>query len=177
MADSMPAEIHIGGPVPAGLVDHLIATIKEEGIYLDWEGTSFDAETAADLLALAKDGGEPAVLRLMDAEAVCGEFDDLESFLVKHGVGFDRWSDARFEYDAELVQFRPGMAEPHRCTTNSNGEPLVPLSLLKPVDRALRHGHVNWAIQLLRRALAPEIPELEPLHVVEEDHALANHLR
>ena len=52
-------------------------------------------------------------------------FEELEAFCVKHGIAFDRHSDARYEFDAENVSFRTGMKEPVSIPSNNDGEDII----------------------------------------------------
>src|SRR5437773_694650 len=54
-------------------------------------------------------------------------------------------TEAKYESDAELVQFRPGMETPCVQTTNQDGAPVVPVSYLRPVCEALVKGHSRQA--------------------------------
>ena len=54
-----------------------------------------------------------------------GMFEELEAFCVKHGISFDRHSDAFAEYDAENVSYRPGMKEPGVSSATQSGDALL----------------------------------------------------
>ncbi len=67
------------------------------------------AEGQSDERAALSDGTTEMTLY----EAAWGAFPDLESALVKAGIAFDRHSDAKYEYNAEVRYFRPATeAEP-----------------------------------------------------------------
>lgn len=166
MSERMPAEIQIGGAVPASVVPALIEHISAENPFVSWEEVLFEATTGEELLALAKCDGRPGTLRLIDYEAVGGQFDDLEGFLVGDGIAFDRHCAAKYEYDAQLVQFRPGMDGPYVWLANQNGQPHVALTDLVAVREALKTGKTEGALRALQEALGPEIPPLEPLQIV-----------
>jgi len=168
MAERMAAEIKIGGPVPAPLVPELLALLSQEGVVVGWEEIPFSATTITELLHLAQDDSQPVPLHMVDYEAAWGRFAALEAFLAAHAIAFDRRTEAKYEYDAELVQFRPGMQEPCVQATNQDGEPVVTVSYLRPVCAALEQGHARQAFQLLRCLLGPEIAPLEPLRIVKE---------
>lgn len=166
MSERMPAEIQIGGAVPASVVPALIEHISAENAFVSWEEVLFEATTGEELLALALCEGQTSTLRLVDHEAAWGEFSDLEEFLVKHQIAFDRQCGAKYEYDAQLVQFRPGMEGPYVWLANQNGQPHVALTDLVAVREALKSGRAEEALQALQEALGPEIPPLEPLRIV-----------
>jgi hypothetical protein len=144
----------------------LIAAINAEGLCLDWDESLFDAATANHLLALAKDGEQPGILKLVGHEVAGGTLDILEAFLVERGIAFDRWTEGKYEYEPHAVYFRPGMKEPVLCLTTHGQEPVVSISALKPVQAALEQSLPQRALELLREALGPDIPPLEPLEIV-----------
>ena len=162
MADRMTAEIAIGGPVPAALVAELIQAIQLENIGLTCDEATIDLEDADDLLRAAQGGP----LRLLDHEVPGGEFDLLEAFLVHYGIPFDRWSDGIYEYDPELVRFRPGQ-DVRVSFTLKNKEPVVEQRQLAPALKALKDGKLGEAIEVLADVLGPDIPDLEPLLIVD----------
>ncbi len=55
----------------------------------------------------ARDDVGDGTMRLTQDQAAWGEFETLESALIKAGIAFDRLSDAKYEYDAEMRCFRP----------------------------------------------------------------------
>ena len=75
-------------------------------------------------------------MHLTDDQARWGRFEELEEFLEEHRIPYRRRSEAKYEYDAELVEYRPEMGTVC-CPTNSTGEPLVRLESLVAVDKAL----------------------------------------
>jgi len=109
MSDHFPAELHIGGPMPRALLEELIGVIVAEGASLE----DYSAPCATEE-ALREAFREGAVVSLYDAEASFGQFDALEAFLVKHHLHFDRYSDAFYEYNAEVVFYR-GRGEVRAC--------------------------------------------------------------
>ena len=138
MSERMNGEISIGGPVRRADVPELIQQISKAGVTLGWDGPRFHARDGDELLKLAQfDDGTPGALGLMDHEARYGMFEELEAFLRAHEIAYDRRSDAKDEYDAELVRFRPGMAEPFEQITNQAGEPVVVVSRLAAGPSAL----------------------------------------
>jgi hypothetical protein len=105
-------------------------------------------------------------LNVGDDEALGGAFPDLENFLVRHGIAFDRRSDAKYEYDAEIVFFRRGMAEPGWVRATQNGQPVVLLEQLQTARQLLRAGSYVAAQRELD-ALMDQLPPLPPLTIEE----------
>ena len=178
MAENMAAEIEIGGKVAAGLVPELCRIISEAGVGLDCGSYDFRPASAKDLLEARRDTDD--VLLLIDDQARWGEFPDLETFLSEHNIPYTRRTEPKYEYDGELVDFRPGggvIVVP----INAAGYPIVPASALADVDAALAQaleyltkgpGSVGPAIepakkaqQLLREHLPPQVPPLEPFEI------------
>ena len=103
MADYFPANIRIGGPIPRTILNDLISTILAEGASCDdYGGPEYNRDE------LRKDMREGVTVPLFNDRACCGQFKDLEAFLVKHGIHFDRHSDSYREFNAENVFYRGG---------------------------------------------------------------------
>ena len=159
MSEHMSAEIWIGGPIPAALVPELCAEIGGEVAALDWGEVSFSPDTAAELLAaLRNDLGVP-LLHLHDDQARWGQFEGLETFLQKHGIPFRRRSEGKWEYDPELIEFRPNVGMV-RYMTNNTGEPVVCIRELQTVElsvakavKLLGGGSAAKALTKMRGAL------------------------
>ena len=172
MADRMAAEITIGGTIPASLVPQLCRTIIEEGVSHAWGDAPLCPQSADDLVEILSDG----LLWLCDDQATGGQFDALERWLEEHHVPFDRKSDGKYEYDAEMVLYRPHLPELLCFITDASGEPVVPASKLKPVDEALSRARreptrsgmleaVRAAQQQLQSALPPSLAPMAPFHI------------
>ena len=161
MADRFAAEIEIGGPVPASLMDELLDAVHHDGASFEW-GDGF-AGTTEELIESVREGG---TLWLCDDQATYGEFSSLEELLVRHSIAFDRRCDAGSECDPELVRFRPGMSKPDCRNTSMDGCEIVEVSRLCYVLDALKRGDASTAYLLLQDVLGPVIPPLEPFYVV-----------
>jgi hypothetical protein len=166
MSERMAAQIEIGGDVPADLVPNLIGEIKAEGLQVGWNETPFNAKNAKELLALARKNGKRSTLLLANHEVAWGSFDLLEAFLVKHCLAFDRRSEGKFGFDAELVQYRPGMKKPLVRMTSQNKQPVVEVRSLLPIKKAFRWGQSGLAEQLLDKLIGPKISRLKSLRIV-----------
>ena len=103
MADHYPGEIHIGGPIKQAVLDELVKQIIATGASLNgYCESSVTNESAREVLK------EGSIIDLFDDRARYGRFDELEDFLVRHGIHFDLHCDAYSEYDGENVYFRGG---------------------------------------------------------------------
>lgn len=159
MADYFPGAIHIGGPIRSFIVKRLIAAIVDEGVSLDDYGGP--AATEEDLRRAFEQRGD--VVRLYDDEARYGQFDELEEFLVRHRIHFDRHSDSRYEFDAENAYYRGGK-HPLVMLATESGQPLV---ACEEVLEILGNAGLGEPAKLeaIRRLVSP--PEMSPLAPVQ----------
>jgi hypothetical protein len=124
MSDYLAAQITLGGCISRALVPRLCKLIDQAGLMLDWE-EPFAPQSAEELLAARRTIDGEWLLQLSDDDAPYGAFCDLEAFLVKHEIPFDRQSDAGHGYDGRLVTYRPdtGLTP---WLASSDGQPAVP---------------------------------------------------
>ena len=186
MSDRMAAEIWIGGRIPKRFVQQLCDVICRQGVSLDWGEALFAPGSAAELLEGCREEGGLRLLHLCNDEISWGEFGELEEFLVRRKISFRRRSDAKYEHDAALIEFRPGIG-PVWFPTNSSGKPFVPLTdfvlVAAAVDQAIESADGKSASQLLSRlrkirrlvkkSLPIVVPPLEPFEIVERANAKA----
>jgi hypothetical protein len=178
MSDYIAAEITIGGNVKRSLVRSLCRAISSQRVALDWGETLFQPESAQDLLAALTDVNGVKLLKLCDDQARWGQFEELEWFLEKHQIAFRRHSDGRYEYDSDLVEYRPGLGRVYSLASKS-GEPLVSLGLarqgiaaLSEVQKLLRRKQSAEAVRIIRSGLRSlrsqlphEVPPLKPFTI------------
>ena len=175
MGEYYPAEIRIGGKVPATLLEGFLSEIASAGISVGgYDGPAFDCKNADDLRQSLDDQG---CLVLADNQASYGQFEGLEAFCITNDIPFDRHSDAHYEFDAQNVRFRPGMEHPAQVCSNNCGDDLMDADKVRPVARALarlatarldREGllaAVRKASRKLNKALPPEVEPLPPLEL------------
>ena len=176
MSDHMAAEIRIGGKIAASLVLDLCQAISEQGVKLEWGAAQFQPASEAELLEHRRELDGALLLWLYDDQARWGEFAELEAFLREHDIPFTRQCDGAYEYDPEVVEFRPG-SDPVTILTNKSGEPVVPVSTITNLTNALNAvataasrsammRHVKAVQRLLADILPPEVPALESLEIV-----------
>ena len=170
MGERFPAIILIGGQVPRSLIPDLIDVINASDVGLLWGGrVCFDGHDS--LIAVLDEQGH---LILCDDEASYGVFQDLECFLQNNNIAFDRHSDARYEYDGELVSFRPAVhnveSQMWKFYATQDGDRLVLFNLVSQVRDILNqdlHGErVQEARKLLDDILGPVIPPLPRFEVI-----------
>ena len=149
MSDRMAAEIWIGGRIATRLVPQLCDAISSQGASLDWDKGQFAPVGAAELMDACIDEGGVRLLHLCNVEASWGEFGELEEFLVQRKIAFRRRSEAKYEHDACVIGFRPGIG-PVQYPTDSSGKPFVPLADLVQASAWLEQAvdHQTPAIPL-----------------------------
>jgi len=189
MSDRLAAEIFIGGDVPASAVPELRRAIANERLSLAWRDVEFEPETAADLMKAREESGGVLLLWLRHDDVRWGEFDGLEPVLQKHDIPFTRRTEGKGEYTAERVEFRPGMDSPICLFTHGNGDPVVSVSELLPVEAALAEAVeqldagdtgvaralAGRALHTLRTQIPPQLPPLDEIRITpEEDKKASN---
>ena len=123
------------------------------------------------------------MLKLYDDQARWGEFEALETFLREHGIPYCRWSEGKYEYDAEAVAFHPQCGQ-LSWLTNHDRDPIVLASQLALIEAKLtnlletvKHAEaetIEIIAQIedirvgLRAELPPVAPPLESLEIVED---------
>lgn len=162
MSERFAAWIQIGGKVPRFKIKQLTKAIAAAGVSLEWGDALFTPNTPEELLASRKDG----YLWLCDDEASWGQFPELETTCRKLELPYTRCCDGGCSYDAERVDWRPGIKEPlsRRSSTERSGETLVLAGEVKAVLVMLEAGDVLKAAAKLR-SLCPDIPDLPPFEI------------
>jgi len=178
MADYVSAHITLGGRVPAQIGDKLCQAIAQEGLALDWCESVFCPGTPDDMLEARREIDDALVLRLYDDQVAWGEFQELEKFLVRHRIAFDRFNEGKYDISPGLVQYRPSLGK-FNFACDAQGRVLVPASplwevqgLLRGAHSALREGLVSQsrltltdALRQLRKHLPRQLPPLTMLEV------------
>jgi hypothetical protein len=157
MSDNHFGSIYIGGPMRRAHLPGLVEVLKEENP-CDGNQNALEIETPSDLAKYLVEAGH---LHFCDYDARAGRFPDLEDFLEKRGIPYDRFSEGHREYDAVRVFYRPGMEEPVDRFAVNSGMEMVPRDdareLLKIQDVKTLHAR-------LREMLGPEVA---PLPVID----------
>ena len=176
MSERRAAEIWIGGTIQPELVNEMCAAIRGEQLSLEWGDAVFEPRDADELLEGLGGLDGVDVLHFCDDRAAWGQFAELEEFLRKRRLPYDRRTGASDCYDGAIAQFRPGrkLAE---TTTNANGYPVADADavekawrLLTKAQQALKQGksprrQLSRATKLLAGALPPDLPPLPPFAI------------
>ncbi len=180
MADYFYGRISIGGQVPRDKVEQLLTLLKQE----------HDVPQDVTLATLLDTPLCPRVavagcLEIEDSDAAYGQFAKLEAFLAENRIAFDRESAGKYEFNAELVQYRPGQFDNKPVTTgvDANSRAIVYHDEVREVygllksrgsGSAVSSGNITELIDdacaKLEKVLGPDVPDLEPFMVVEEEH-------
>lgn len=122
MSDHLAAQITIGGCISRAFVPGLCAALAAERASLEWGDAPFTPTTVEDLIFARQTIDGVEVLRLYDPESRHGQFERLESFLLKRKIAFDRRTEGRFDRAPELVTYRP---DAERCSFVTEGNEIV----------------------------------------------------
>jgi hypothetical protein len=181
MSDRTPAEIWIGGQIPASLVPSLCRAIVAEGVALGWGESHIEPTSADDLRNACSHHDGADVLWLCDDQSLMGRFEYLEEFLQANRVAFRRRCDGTCEYDRELVEYHPKLGL-FAGPVNAAGEPVIPVVRIRAVETDLaetlelvNHGDrrgvaaLRSVCKLLHKQLPPLFPPLEPFEIGPPD--------
>ena len=180
MSEWIAAEIWIGGKIPAALVPELCRLIGEETA-LECGEAAFEPTAARELMKARRNEHGTLLLHLVDDQARWGQFEALEQFLEQHGVPFRRRTEGKYQYDPELIEFRPGLG-PLQFMTDHSGRPVVPAAGLQAIDAAVKQALAgaqhsstrSLALKLrgiqrrVRAHLPRTVPPLESFEIVQE---------
>ena len=163
MSDRYCAWIRIGGSIERSKTEPLLGEIQASGVSLDWGEPPFEPASAEALVDAKKED----ILQLCDDQARNGEFPELEEVCRDLGLAYTRFCEAWCGYDAEVVEFRPGMKEPliRTCSNEGSDIVLVDTAAVKEALTSLEAGRNQEAIAQLR-SLCPQVPDLPPLEII-----------
>jgi hypothetical protein len=169
MSDRIATEIRIGGPVRRSLVPDLIDAIEREELEEEWGMALPHLENEQDL---PKRVSGARFLQFYATDALWGSLTDLETFLTKNSIAFDRHHGPYGEYSGETRRYRPGMKEPVSCLADDGGNFLIEAGAVAEVRRCLRRTRgqkaVQRALRKLDRLLAgADIPDLTHFEIVD----------
>jgi len=163
MSDRIPAKIQIGGVVYPSFVDTFISEVNNSNgqRFDDWGGARVDIKMTKELQEYIHDG----YFTLVDYEAPWGEFEELENFCRDHDLSYRRATSAKYEYNAEVATWIPGMHEPLIITTNESEEEMVSGLEVRRAISILQSGNEFMAIKILKD-LCPVIPSIPKFELV-----------
>jgi len=158
----MSGWIQIGGKLPRSQAEQLCDAISSDRVSLNWDDAAFEPKAPEELLAARKDDR----LWLCDNEAAWGEFPDLEQACRELELAYTRCSDGASVYDAERVDWRPGMESPlsRICSNESGTKILIPEEPVQKALEALEAGNAPTAKHILQ-SLCHSIPPVPPFEI------------
>ena len=163
MSERMSGWIQIGGKLQRSQAEQLCTAISTDRVSLDWGDATFEPKSPEQLMAARKDER----LWLCDNEASWGEFPDLEEACRELRLAYTRCSDGASVYDAERVDWRPGMESPlsRICSNESGKKILVAEESVRNALETLEAGNAPTAKRLLQ-SLCHSIPPVPPFEIV-----------
>ena len=169
MADRFPGEIHIGGTLRVtdhdpDDIDAFLAECCEQPT--DWGESAHGDALTLDTIDQVIDQ-DTGWITFRNDQACYGVFEELEELCCRLDLSFDRNSDARYEYDGELVRWRPGMERPLVESATQSGNPLIDRARVEACLATLKAGRTEEGI----KALQELVPQVAPLTKFEVDTA------
>ena len=169
MSEAFPTEIRLGCAVRRERVPALIRAINAAELQDEWGSPIVEIESEAELLAYSNEEG---LLWFCHIEQRWGTFEDLEAFLVEEKIAFDRRHEPVYEYNGELVQYRPGFEQPVVTEANASAKAVVQVSELKEIRDRLKlcqtMDDIREATERLNALCASEdVPPLQPFRVID----------
>ena len=169
MSETFPTEIRLGCAVRREQVRTLIRAINAAELQDEWGSPIVEIESEAQLLEYRNEKG---LLWFCHIEQNWGTFKDLEAFLVEEKIAFDRRHEPVYEYNGELVQYRPGFEQPVVTEANASGRAVAQVSELKEIrDRLKLCQTMDDIRQVIERVNAlcssEDVPPLEPFRVID----------
>lgn len=156
MADRFPASIEISGCLPDCFLSQLHGAAQDDGASFEWG----DAVPTQDELAEALAGGE--TLFLCNDEVAGGTLTSLTLVCRQIGLSYQHHNDARYEFEAELTWWSPGMPEPYSVSSDQQGHALISLQELKELRQNAPDAE-DFAASFDAFLLRQEAPESGPL--------------
>ena len=127
MSEYLGMTIEIGGEFPAGLVSEFLKELTDELSEIN------GSTTEQELRQEAK--GKKAIKWY--AQSNYGECDSLKKFCREHGLGYIHTSEAKYEFNAQVCYWVPGMPEESSNEANQDGDVTIPASEVRPLVFAL----------------------------------------
>ena len=112
------------------MADRFCASLKVRRV--DYEG---DANLKKLLDLEAEETSEEGIFMITDIQARYGEFDEIETYCVDHGIAFDRWSESYYEYRSQIRMFRPEATVIDKTVylSSDNGDPFIECRTVRAV--------------------------------------------
>jgi hypothetical protein len=160
MSDRYAAQITIGGEIQQKDLTGLFKAITYEGISTEWDGDPFQPQHEKEIRGVLNKDGQ---LRLCDTQASDGRFPDLEQWLIAHRISFTTASEAKYENEAVVVEYRPTLKQLISRAANNQGDTLILYEGALNALIVLKKKETEKATHCLEHLLRPIVEPLPPL--------------
>jgi hypothetical protein len=126
MSESMSLTIEIGGVLPAKLMADFFDAMKSE---------CYDIVGPDTHKSLYKEAGRNSIKWY--AQANYGSCKDLKAFCIKHKLGYIHHVEAKYEYNAELYYWVPGMKNEVCLESNQDSDSVISIDKVRPLVELL----------------------------------------
>jgi hypothetical protein len=123
MGDPIGMDIWIGGSLPEKLVDKFVKVLRND--LSDVTGPFTERELRNEI----KGNGPIQWMAVPNM----GECDDLKEFCRKHKLSYIHHVEAKYEYDAELHYWVPGMKEEKDLASTQDGDQMIAVDKIRPI--------------------------------------------
>lgn len=175
MADRFPGEITLGGTIVINTVEERERVENALSLFGEYCSHNYGEPrhghvSIEEVPGLLNDEG---MLVGKDDQARYGEFEEVEAACREAGIGYRRHSSARYEYDAEQVEWRPGMEEAHLCFANDDGNLYVREDTAREIlgilddDTKISTDRISEVRKIIKDELGDHIPALEPFKIID----------
>lgn len=169
MSDRFAGQIKLGGHIVINTIEErelvqIALDLFANSTSHEWGGPNWDDMGIEDVPNHLDEDG---YLFGMDDHALYGCFEELEDACREAGISYWRHSSARYEYDSEISEWRPGMESPFTQFSNEEAKILVPESTIETAIALMKEGRSSEVIKMLERETGKHIPKLEPLKITD----------
>jgi len=162
MSDRLAAQIWIGGKITKTDFVKLFLVARDSGVGFEWGENPIGSNPQEFMDSI--DFTEP--LYLCDIDACYGEFPDLTSFCQKHKLTYKVQNEAKYEYNAEVEWWKPGMKSCKTCRSDQDGNFLVDV---KELHKIMKTGTYAQKVKKVQDFLDSNFPcEVPPLKIVDD---------
>jgi len=162
MSENIPAQITIGGTISKEDAKNLIPLINDEMLTFEWG--DYQEVTLEDLYDEV-DG--KSVLTLCN-DSSYGFFEDLEKYLVTHKIEFNRYSDAHYEFNGEICEYRSYMESPQVFFATQEGIKTVSYDAVNSIRRNIQSNTITDVEEVkdILEILGDEVENLKPFNII-----------
>lgn len=157
MADRFPTEIEISGRLTEDQLHELCERAVSEGLSADWENC-FQQDWLEEKLREQIKQGSP-FLTLSATEMCPGDEAPFTEWLIEQKLAWNKWVSAKYEYDAGLTWWRPGMKCHRSWDEMDAGAKNVMVSVSTLKNWLAKKRTLKWVVAYLTK-IPPRLPKL-----------------